>query len=93
MEMVKGFQRLRRADRIDALLRQLASEEVLPFDFDVAVLAGKFYGDLERTGQPIGRSDPMIAAIAIQQNLTLATGNTRHFERIQNLGYPLKLEN
>src|SRR5690349_8533580 len=66
MEMVKGFQRLGKTDRIDSLLQGLASEEILPFDVDAAILAGKIYGDLERTGQPIGRSDPMIAATALQ---------------------------
>jgi predicted nucleic acid-binding protein len=35
----------------------------------------------------------MIAAIAIQHSVALATGNMRHFERIQRLGYPLSLHN
>ncbi len=35
----------------------------------------------------------MIAAIAIQNNLTLTTGNTTHYQRIQSLGYALRLEN
>jgi tRNA(fMet)-specific endonuclease VapC len=89
VEMVKGFQRVGRQDRIDSLLRGLASEEVLPLDYEAGVLAGRIYGELERTGQTIGRADPMIAAIAIQQNLALATGNMRHFDRIQHLGFPL----
>ena len=33
----------------------------------------------------------MVAAIALQHNLVLVTGNTKHFERILNLGYPLSL--
>jgi len=63
------------------------------FDRSCAETAGKIYADLERTGQPIGRADPMIAAIAIQHNLTLVSGNTDHYQRIQNLGYSLKIEN
>jgi tRNA(fMet)-specific endonuclease VapC len=47
---------------------------------------------LERTGQPIGFADTAIAAIALQNNLTLITGNLNHYQRIVNLGYPLKLE-
>ncbi len=35
----------------------------------------------------------MIAAIAIQHNLVVVTGNTAHYERIQKLGYSLKLDN
>ncbi len=35
----------------------------------------------------------MIAAIAIGHGLELATGNTAHFQRVQQLGYPLTLVN
>jgi tRNA(fMet)-specific endonuclease VapC len=31
----------------------------------------------------------MIAAIALVHGLELVTGNTAHYQRIQNLGYPL----
>jgi predicted nucleic acid-binding protein len=33
----------------------------------------------------------MIAAIALVHGLELVTGNTAHYQRIQNLGYPLTL--
>jgi predicted nucleic acid-binding protein len=65
----------------------------LTLDGQTAELAGWIYGDLERTGQTIGRADPMIAAIALQHGLSLVTGNQAHFRRIAALGYPLKLEN
>jgi tRNA(fMet)-specific endonuclease VapC len=35
----------------------------------------------------------MIAAIALQQGLELVTSNTSHYQRIQQLGYPLALTN
>ncbi len=35
----------------------------------------------------------MIAAIALTHNLELVTGNTTHYQRIQQLGYPLTLSN
>jgi len=35
----------------------------------------------------------MIAAIALENDLVLTTGNLRHYQRIQALGYPLKLDN
>jgi len=47
-------------------------------DVAAAELAGRITGDLDRIGQPIGRADPMIAAIAIDQGLELVTGNTAH---------------
>jgi tRNA(fMet)-specific endonuclease VapC len=56
-------------------------------------LAGKIAGELQRIGQPIGIPDSMIAAIALEHRLELVTGNTPHFQRIQQLGYPLTLAN
>jgi tRNA(fMet)-specific endonuclease VapC len=56
-------------------------------------LAGRITDDLDRLGQPIGRADPIIAAVAIDQGLELVTGNTGHYQRIQQLGYPLALVN
>jgi tRNA(fMet)-specific endonuclease VapC len=50
-------------------------------------------GELDRTGQPIGTADSMIAAIALEHGLELVTGNTAHFPRVQQLGYPLGLAN
>jgi tRNA(fMet)-specific endonuclease VapC len=44
-------------------------------------------------GQPIGTADPMITAIALHHGLELVTGNTAHFQRVQQLGYPLILAN
>jgi tRNA(fMet)-specific endonuclease VapC len=35
----------------------------------------------------------MIAAIALTHGLELVTGNTTHFQRVQQLGYPLILAN
>ena len=54
----------------------VALEEVLVFDQATADLAGQIAGDLDRVGRPIGRCDPMIAAIALANGLDLATGNT-----------------
>jgi tRNA(fMet)-specific endonuclease VapC len=35
----------------------------------------------------------MIAAVAIRHGLELVTGNTAHYQRIQQLGYSLTLAN
>jgi len=93
LELVKGFQKLGREDRIQSLLTGLAAETILPLDREAATLAGRIYGELERTGQPIGRLDPLIAAIAIHHDHVLVTGNTKHFERVVELGFPLRLAN
>lgn len=94
-ELVDGLRRRSLDSHISRLTGKLETEQhvILPLDFEAAKLAGLIFGDLYRTGQPIGRADPFIAAIAIQSSIPLVTGNTQHFERIQALGYPLRLDN
>jgi tRNA(fMet)-specific endonuclease VapC len=93
MEMVKGLHKVGREERMQQLLQGLAQVEILALDERSAELAGRIAADLERTGQPIGRADPMVAAVALQPGLTLVTGNTAHYERVKALGYALEIEN
>ena len=93
MEVIQGYQRVGGSSRIQAFRNAIASEEILDFDQDASELAGQIAGDLDRVGRPIGRCDPMIAAIAITHGLELITGNTMHYERLRELGYSLELVN
>lgn len=93
MEIIKGLHKMGREPAIQAVLARLAAEEVLGFDLVAAEQAGRIHADLERTGQPIGWADTVIAAIALRHGLELVTGNTGHYQRIQRLGYPLVLSN
>jgi tRNA(fMet)-specific endonuclease VapC len=90
-ELVKGLQKRTREDQIQNLIAGLTNEELLPLDLDAAIIAGRIYGELEKSGQTIGRIDPLIAGVAIANNLVLVTGNIKHFERVVGLGFPLKL--
>ncbi|MEQ8466289.1 PIN domain-containing protein [Coleofasciculus sp. E1-EBD-02] len=93
LEIIKGWHKRQRQDRIQQFLNVITDVEVLNLDLSSAELAGRIYADLERTGQPIGLADTMIAAIAMHKNLTLVTGNVSHYQRIQLLGYKLHLDN
>lgn len=93
MEVIKGLHKVDREDRIQQFLQGLATVELLNLQQQSGELAGRIAADLERTGQPIGRADPIVAAIAIDNGLTLATGNMAHYERVQALGYRLEIEN
>ena len=93
MEIVQGFQKKQSFRRLQAFVASLATEEVIDFDQIDGELAGRIAGELERTGRPIGTADSMIAAIALEHGLELVTGNTAHFQRVQQLGYPLTLAN
>jgi tRNA(fMet)-specific endonuclease VapC len=93
MEVIRGHQKKQALRQLQNFLAATVSEEVIPFDRPAAELAGRIAGELERNGQSIGLADPMIAAIALHHGLELVTGNTAHFQRVQQLGYPLILVN
>jgi tRNA(fMet)-specific endonuclease VapC len=94
MEIIQGLQKVGASPkRIQAFRTAILPEEILPFDQGAADLAGLIAGDLDRVGRPVGRCDPMIAAVAIRNGLELVTGNTAHYQRIQQLGYSITLVN
>lgn len=66
--------------------RQLFLDQFISFPFDdLAVeLYGKERARLATLGQSIGPNDLMIASIALANNLTLVTHNTREFSRVAN---------
>jgi tRNA(fMet)-specific endonuclease VapC len=63
--------------------------QLLGLDERSAAHAGRLRAHLAALGQPIGPYDLLIAGIALAQNLTLVTRNTREFERVPGL----KIEN
>ena len=66
----------------EALLSFSAPLEILPFDDQAALHYGEIRADLERSGQPIGAMDLLIAAHARSIPLKLVTNNTREFARV-----------
>jgi predicted nucleic acid-binding protein len=93
MEIVYGFHRVQREDRIGQFRSLIADHDVLVFDATTAATAGRIYADLERRGTPVGLADVMIAAVALQHNLPIVTGNVGHFAAIQDAGHPLEIDN
>lgn len=59
----------------------------LPFEDEAAMAFGRIRAKLASAGTPIGAYDLQIAAIAIVNNLTLITHNTREFQRVEGLRY------
>ena len=93
MEITSGLHRVRATAQIARFEAMLAGCEVVGFDEDAAVLAGKMDATLRLRGTPIDLSDIMIAAIVVGERVPLVTGNTAHFEAIRDAGYGLALEN
>lgn len=69
----------------DSVERFLHGFAVRPWPIEVRKHYAHLRAELERTGQPIGGMDLLIAAHAIAENATLITNNVREFERVPNL--------
>lgn len=57
----------------------------LPFDDRAASVYSRIRAQLEKSGTPIGPNDLLIASIALANDQTLITHNTREFARVDNL--------
>jgi tRNA(fMet)-specific endonuclease VapC len=73
----------RLADRVGELVGEALS--VMPFDAEAAQVYGTIRASLESDGKRLAEPDLRIAAIALARDLTLVTGNVRHFARVRDL--------
>lgn len=71
------------AARVQRLIA--SAGRILPFDESAAEWYGPVRANLERDGRRLAEPDLRIAAIALSRDLTLVTGNTRHFARVPDL--------
>jgi tRNA(fMet)-specific endonuclease VapC len=76
----KGSSRL--SAQLEAVLGAL---EVLALEAPADAVYGELRARLERSGQPIGANDLLIAAQALALRHTLVTDNEREFSRIDGL--------
>lgn len=85
-ELLYGAAR-RDSQRLNAQIRDLlrGALTILPFDEAAAEVYGPLRARLESDGEPLAEPDLRIAAIALSRDLTLVTGNSRHFDRIRDL--------
>jgi len=58
---------------------------ILPFDTESGKIHGRLKARSEKKGLSKSEPDLRIASIAIQHNMVLVTGNTRHFKGIPGL--------
>lgn len=63
----------------------LGAIPILAFTLEVARTHSLLWADMERSGTIIGTHDLLIAATALTHDLTLVTGNGRHFGRVEGL--------
>ncbi len=79
-----------RSNREETIVHQVESLilqnfTVLPFDAEEARAYARIRVDLELRGMRLDDPDLRIVAVALVNDLTLVTGNVRHFARIPDL--------
>lgn len=85
-ELLYGLLRLRKGAAYFRRLERLRERiTVVSFDSRCADVYAQLRVDLERKGVPLPDLDLMIASVALENGLTLVTGNERHFLRIPEL--------
>jgi len=72
----------KRRSQLDELLTVVC---VLPFTEHETAITAQLRASLEKAGTPIGQLDMMIAGIALANQATLVTHNTKEFSRIGGL--------
>ena len=78
LALAPGRKRRQLEQWFDALMRTI---ECLPWDATISRRWAKLVVDLKRKGKTMPLLDGMIAATALQHDLTIATRNTRDFKK------------
>ena len=68
-----------------SISRFLAQVQIVDLSRPVALEAGVLSARLVKEGQRLDRSDVLIAATALNEDVALVTNNTKHFARIAGL--------
>lgn len=85
-ELLYGAVRRRSASLVRAIEEYVRGEvSILPFDEPAAESYADIRVTLEAEGRRLDEADLRIAAICVARDLTLVTGNVRHFERVPGL--------
>jgi len=85
-ELYEGIYYSRDAEQSEQKLNDFLESVILVgMDEETAKIFGRERGRLRAAGMMIGDMDLLIAATALQYDLTLLTNNRNHFERIEGL--------
>ena len=92
-EQLYGFALKKATRQTERFLDLVAAHEELVPDKRDYRLAAAIRASMQLAGTSIGSHDPIIAACAVNRDLPLITGNTRHHGFIRDAGYALQLLN
>lgn len=84
-EIVSGFKHRDAHKQFATFLAFVEDCTILPVTERSATHSSEWYAKLRSAGTPVDDMDLLIAGIALEHDMTLATHNVRHFGRIEGL--------
>jgi tRNA(fMet)-specific endonuclease VapC len=83
-ELLSGAQSARQEAKLRLLLERLPA---LGLDEVAADRVAEVRRSLDRSGEPIGMGDSLVAGIVLANDLALLTRNVKHFSRVRGLRF------
>lgn len=86
-ELYEGIYRVKEGEQAEKVILDFFKglSEIYGVDKEIAKKFGEIRAELKNKGKIIEDFDILLAATCIVNNLTLVTGNPKHFKRIPNL--------
>ena len=85
-ELLTGAEKSRSPEHYrEVILTATEGMELLPYLADDAAIYARIRAQLEKSGQPIGPVDTLIAAQALRHKLVMVTANMAEFQRVPGL--------
>lgn len=84
-EILSGLKYRDASKQLERFLELIHNNNLLPLTVNSCGIAAMLYADLRKQGNPIDDIDLLIAGIALENDLVIATRNVGHFSRIQTL--------
>lgn len=84
-EILRGLLEKNAKKQIEQFEIFAVHSEIKPIDTDVLQCAASLWSEARKSGYPHNDADLIIAATALVHDLTLVTGNAKHFEWIEGL--------
>ena len=84
-EILSGLKHRDAKKQIDIFSEFALMSNILPLTIESTTKSAVIYAYLRRKGTPVDDIDLLIAGIALENDMTVVTNNTNHFERVKDL--------
>jgi tRNA(fMet)-specific endonuclease VapC len=84
-EILSGLKHRDANKQLESFLKLCESVSIIPLTEESSNKSADIYAQLRKSGKIIDDVDILIAGICLENGFILATNNTKHFTRIENL--------